>query len=91
MVCGVVGAPAGVVVGRRLERGLPGRYVHRRRRFLVGVSSGQVRPRCSLAILMRIWADGALAWAFPELESTSCHSSDVTRPGSSVCSVKVVL
>ena len=77
--------PVGVRVGSRCERGLPGRYVHRRRRFLVDVSPGQVRSRRSLAILMRIWADGALAWAFPELESTSCPSSVVTRPGSSVC------
>ena len=87
MFRGILGA-SGVGIGCRCERGLPGRYVRHRRRFSVDVSSGQVRSLRSLAILMRIWVDGALAWAFPELESVACPASVVTRPSSLVyCSL----
>jgi hypothetical protein len=39
LVRGVLGVPVGVAVGRHPEHGLLGRYVHRRRRFLVSPPS----------------------------------------------------
>jgi hypothetical protein len=66
---GVFGTAVVVGVGRCSERGLPGRYVHPWRHFLVGVSSGMVRPRRPLANLGRLWAGGALACAILELKS----------------------
>jgi hypothetical protein len=71
VVRGVFGTPDIVGVSRCLERGLPGRYVHLRRHFLVGASSGMVRPRRLLANLGRLWVGGALASAILELESVS--------------------
>jgi hypothetical protein len=49
VVRGVLGARVGVDGGRRSERGLSGRYVHRRRRSMVDDFSSRVRPRRSLA------------------------------------------
>jgi hypothetical protein len=69
VVRGVFGSAVVVDVGRCSERGLPGRYVHLRRHFLVGVSFGMVRPRRPLANLRRLWAGGALACAILELKS----------------------
>jgi hypothetical protein len=74
VVHGVFGSAVVVGVGRCSERGLPGLYVHLRRHFLVGVSSGMVWPRRSLANLGRLWAGGALACAILELESVSWSS-----------------
>jgi hypothetical protein len=51
VVRGVFGSAVVVGVGRCSERGLPGRYVHLRRHFLVGISSGMVRPAVRLPIL----------------------------------------
>jgi hypothetical protein len=59
VVRGVFGTAVVVGVGRCSERGLPRRYVHLRRHFLVGVSSGMVRPHRLVANLGRLWAD---AW-----------------------------
>jgi hypothetical protein len=56
VVRGVLGAPAGFDVSRHLERGLPGRYVHRRRCFLVVASSDLVRS----PTLRRLWVDGCV-------------------------------
>jgi hypothetical protein len=74
VVRGVFGSAAVVGVGRWSEHGLSGRYVHLRRHFLVGVSSGMVRPCRPLAYLGRLWAGGALACAILELESVSWSS-----------------
>jgi hypothetical protein len=71
---GVFGLPVVVGVGRCSERGLPGRYVHLRRHFLIDVSSDMVRLRRPLANLGRLWAGGALACAILELESVSWSS-----------------
>jgi hypothetical protein len=70
---GVFGLPVVVGVGRCSERGLPGRYVHLRRHFLIDVSSSMVRPRRPLANLGRLWV-GGLACAILELESVSWSS-----------------
>jgi hypothetical protein len=65
-----------VVVGvdRCSERGLLGCYVHPWWHFLVGVSSGMVRPYRPLANLGRLWAGGVLAFAILQLKSVSWSS-----------------